>query len=75
MERKNALQIIIFPFIVAVAVVIGMFIGKMFNTKETEQRPLVIYPRHDKLSSIIGLVSKDYVDKVDKSDIIENTIP
>jgi carboxyl-terminal processing protease len=73
MEKKNFVRIFL-PAIIAVSVVIGMFIGRFYQTG-TNDETYVIYPRSDKLTNIINYVSKDYVDPIDKSSLIESAIP
>lgn len=72
MEKKSFIRILL-PTIVAVSIVIGMFIGRYY--KQGENDTYVIYPRSDKLTTIVNYISKDYVDAVDKGEVIESTIP
>jgi carboxyl-terminal processing protease len=73
MKNKNLIRILM-PSIVAVSIVAGMFIGKYY-TGSSGADSYVIYPRSDKLTNIINYISRDYVDPVDKSDLVEDAIP
>lgn len=73
MGNRSFIRVIL-PTIIAVSVVAGMLIGKFYspNSKSSAQ---TIYPRSDKLTTIVNYISKDYVDEVNKSEMIESTIP
>jgi carboxyl-terminal processing protease len=73
MDKKNIVRITL-PIIIVVTLILGLIIGKYLLPGEEESR-LVIVPRSDKISHIINLISKEYVDEIDKSEIIEKTIP
>jgi carboxyl-terminal processing protease len=73
MERKKSIRIIL-PTIIALSVVVGMFIGRYYKYNADDSN-YVIYPRTDKLTNIINYISKDYVEPIDKSLIVELTIP
>lgn len=73
MEKKNLVRILT-PTIIAVSIVVGMFIGRYYSNTNSDGT-YVIYPRADKLSNIINYVSKDYVDPLNRDEIIEAAIP
>lgn len=73
MDKKNIVRIAL-PIIIVVTLITGLIIGKYLLPSEEESR-LVIVPRSDKVSHIINLISKEYVDEVDKSELIEKSIP
>lgn len=73
MERKNTLRIFM-PIILAVTLIAGMLLGLKLSEKKTDQQ-YVIYPRTDKVSKILSYITREYVDPVNKGDIIESTIP
>ncbi len=52
----------------------GMLIGRFYRDDKAESQ-YVIYPRTDKISNIISYISREYVDSVDRKEIVENTIP
>ncbi len=73
MENKNFIRFLL-PGIIAISIVAGMFIGRFYQKGEND-KTYVIYPRSDKLSSIVSYISKDYVDKIDKHNLEESAIP
>jgi carboxyl-terminal processing protease len=74
MKYKNTRTSIYFPIILAFAIVIGILIGRYFRSNFSETR-FYIYPRADKLNSILNYIEKEYVDKVSKKYLVEKTIP
>lgn len=72
--NKKQLSRIYLPIIVAVSIVGGMYIGRYYGVQQPDNQ-YIIYPRTDKLSNIINYISKEYVDKVDKDLLTEQTIP
>jgi carboxyl-terminal processing protease len=73
MDKKSIVRIAL-PIILVLTLIAGLVIGKYLLPDEEENR-LVIVPRSDKVSHIINLISKEYVDEVDKSELIEKSIP
>lgn len=62
------------PFFFATTLVAGMYIGKQMTGGNSDQQ-YVIYPRTDKVSKILSYITREYVDPVDKKNIVESTIP
>lgn len=62
------------PVILAATLIAGVYIGKQMSGGDTGQ-DYIIYPKTDKVSKIIGYISREYVDPVDKTKIVEATIP
>jgi carboxyl-terminal processing protease len=65
---------IILPLLLAVFLVGGMLIGNRLN-KISEPNEFAIYPRMNKISGVIDYVAQEYVDSIDRSKLIESTIP
>lgn len=74
MKTKYPVSILIAPILFAIAIVIGIFIGRYYKSSEAENM-FYIYPRTDKLSNVMNYITREYVDPIDKNEIIENTIP
>ncbi len=74
MEFKNKGVALYMPVIIAVAVVLGMMIGRYYNTSNTENR-FVIIPKVNKLDNVLNYIENEYVDAVSKNDLIEEAIP
>ena len=69
MNQKSTRQPIWLPLVIAVAVVVGLFIGSRF----TANKPVAENDR--KLNSILNLIAQDYVDTTNLKDLIEMSIP
>ncbi len=74
MERKYQIRVIITPIFFALAIVLGILIGRFY--KSTHSNNLIhIYPHTDKISKVINYIENDYVDPIDKEKLEEITIP
>ena len=71
--KKSKFNIIL-PLLLAVFLVGGMLIGNRLN-KISEPNEFAIYPRMNKISGVIDYVAQEYVDSIDRSKLIESTIP
>ena len=69
MKPKSSHQHIWIPLAIAVAVVVGIFIGQHFASN----KPVAENDR--KLNAILNLISQDYVDTTNLHDLVEMSIP
>ena len=69
MKQKSTRQPIWLPLAIALAVVVGIFIGSRF----TVNKPVAENDR--KLNAILNLIAQDYVDTTNLKDLIEMSIP
>ena len=69
MNQKSTRQPIWLPLAIAVAVVVGVFIGSHFAAN----KPVAENDR--KLNAILNLIAQDYVDTTNLHDLIEMSIP
>ena len=69
MKQKSTRQPIWLPLAIALAVVLGIFIGSRF----TANKPVADNDR--KLNAILNLIAQDYVDTTNLKDLIEMSIP
>jgi carboxyl-terminal processing protease len=74
MEYKNRGIVVYFPIIIAVAIVIGILIGRYYSGSSSESR-FIIIPKANKLDNVLNYIENEYVDEVSKSEIIERAIP
>lgn len=71
---ENKRKDIIYPIGLAVVLIVGILIGiKLNNTPD--RTSLTVYPRADKLTSVLEYVENQYVDTVSMSSLVETTIP
>lgn len=68
MKNKKNFAIILLPFLIAVGVGIGIFVGRYITTKSLTNK-------EEKLRTVLRLIQSDYVDKLDMDSLIEATFP
>src|SRR5512138_315193 len=74
MELRNRKVNIYLPIIISVSVIIGIFLGRIFNNGNTENK-FIIIPKANKLDNVLNYIENEYVDEITKSDMIERAIP
>ncbi|MCU4155935.1 PDZ domain-containing protein [Carboxylicivirga sp. A043] len=75
---SNTRKQIFMPFLYALLVALGVFIGRNFikSPGPGSSNPLMIYPQaNNKLDGIITLIEDEYVDTIDRLSIEERIIP
>ncbi|MDX8337946.1 S41 family peptidase [Draconibacterium sp. IB214405] len=72
MNKKTT---ILLPVIIAMAVAIGVLIGNMLNRNAQPSFNSFGFAQPNKISTILDLINKGYVDSVNTGDIVEQTIP
>jgi carboxyl-terminal processing protease len=65
---------IILPLLFALFLVGGMLIGNRLGNL-SDQDTFTVYPRSNKIIGVLDYISEEYVDSVDRSKLVENTIP
>lgn len=76
MPNKSVLIKILMPLALSVAVIIGVFLGIHFsNSQNRSVTALQIYPRTDKISTLLNYVEQEYVDEISRKDLEEKAIP
>ncbi|MFB6320128.1 S41 family peptidase [Saccharicrinis sp. FJH54] len=66
----------LWPIYIAVAIVIGIILGnRMARNSENRPASLINISQGNKLSNLIEMIDKQYVDTVDKEKIVEDVIP
>ena len=74
MQYNNRKKDIMYPIALAVMLAAGIWLGLFINQKP-ERSSLTVYPRADKLSSILNYIEHQYVDTVSMENLVESTIP
>ena len=74
MKYNNPLLSILLPIIISVAVVAGITIGRMLPPMPNAQH-INSRPKSDKISSILNIIEANYVDTVNRTQLVETTIP
>jgi carboxyl-terminal processing protease len=71
MKIKN-----LWPVIVALSIIAGIFIGNLLARQgSATNNKLISFPSGNKLSSLLELIDAQYVDTIDKNEMIEEAIP
>lgn len=73
MSIRNKKSVVLFPLILAVILVLGIFIGIKLNRSGISDR-LLIMPRGDKVNSVLNLIEDSYVDTVSRNKLEEAAI-
>lgn len=68
MNKKRNLGFVLLPLVLSIGIVGGIFIGRY-----VEQR--AVLPGHQKLQTILELIDRQYVDKIDIDSLLEKSIP
>jgi len=71
----NKKTIIIIPLLIAVSVAAGILIGNLLKQNSQPAFNPMSYGNTNKLTTILELIDKGYVDSVNTNEIIESTIP
>jgi carboxyl-terminal processing protease len=74
MIYNNKRKDILYPIGLAVVLVIGILVGLALR-QQPGRTSLTVYPRADKLSSVLNYIENQYVDTLSMSDLVETTIP
>ena len=73
MSIRNKKAVVIFPLLLALVLVLGMFIGLKLNKSGISER-LLIMPRGDKVNNVLNLIEDSYVDSVSRNKLEEVAI-
>ena len=75
MKYNNTNRSIILPLLLAVALVAGILIGIYLPGKNSSPQQSGFRARNDKINSLLNIIESDYVDTVNRSDLVEAAIP
>ena len=75
MNNNNSKRSIFLPLMLAISLVLGILIGIILPRKTDTSQVAGIRPRSDKLNSIINIIEKNYVDSVNRDELVESAIP
>jgi carboxyl-terminal processing protease len=75
MNYNNNKRSIILPILLGVVLAIGVLIGKFLPQSDDLPRRSNISSRNDKLNSILNIIESNYVDSVNRDDLVEAAIP
>jgi carboxyl-terminal processing protease len=75
MEYNNNKRAIIMPLVISMAIVVGMFAGRMLSGNKNVVSSSQQRNTFGKLDMIINMVDQNYVDTVDSRQMVEDAIP
>ena len=75
MSNNKSRWSIFLPLMLAIALVIGILIGIVLPQKSDPSQLPGIRPRNDKLGTILNIIERNYVDSVNRDDLVEAAIP
>lgn len=74
MKYENKRKDIVYPIGLAIVLAVGIIVGALL--KQDPARPsLTVYPRTDKLTSVLKYIEDQYVDTISMHKLVESTIP
>jgi carboxyl-terminal processing protease len=75
MNYNNTKRTIFLPVLLALALAIGIFMGKYLPSENNLPHNSHIRSGNDKLNSILNIIESNYVDSVNRNDLVETAIP
>jgi carboxyl-terminal processing protease len=75
MKYNNTNRSVIIPLLMSVALVAGILIGIYLPGKNSEPQQSGFRARNDKINSILNIIESDYVDTVNRAELVEAAIP
>jgi carboxyl-terminal processing protease len=75
MNYNNKKRSILLPILLGAALAIGVLIGKFLPVGADLPQHSNIRSRNDKLNSILNIIESNYVDSVNRDDLVETAIP
>jgi carboxyl-terminal processing protease len=75
MNYNNSKRSIFLPVMLGISLAIGVVIGRYLPVQDVLPKSSNIRSRNDKLNSILNIVESNYVDSVNRNDLVETAIP
>jgi carboxyl-terminal processing protease len=75
MKYNNTTRSVILPLLLAVSLVAGILIGVYLPSKNKAPQQSGFRVRNDKINNILNIIESDYVDTVNRSELVEAAIP
>lgn len=75
MNNNKTKWSIFLPLMLAIALVIGILIGIVLPQKSDPAQMPGMRPRNDKIGTILNIIERNYVDSVNRDDLVEAAIP
>jgi carboxyl-terminal processing protease len=75
MKYNNTKRSVILPLLLAISLVSGILIGVYLPAKNKAPQQSGFRVRNDKINSILNIIESDYVDTVNRNELVEAAIP
>jgi carboxyl-terminal processing protease len=75
MNRNNSGRSILLPLLLAATLVLGIMLGLYLPRHSDIAQHSGIWSRNDKINNILNLIESNYVDSVNRNDLVEAAIP
>ncbi len=75
MKYNNTTRSVILPVLLAVSLVAGILIGVYLPSKNKVSQQTGFRVRNDKINNILNIIESDYVDTVNRNQLVEAAIP
>ncbi len=75
MNYNNPKRSVFLPVMLALALIAGILIGRYLPRQDYSPQHSSIRSRNDKLNSILNIIESNYVDSVNRNDLVETAIP
>lgn len=75
MSYNNSRRSIFLPVLLGIALALGVLIGKYFSVHSDLPVTTNLRFRNDKLNSVLNIIESNYVDSVNRNDLVETAIP
>ncbi|MCE5348240.1 MAG: S41 family peptidase [Bacteroidales bacterium] len=75
MKYNNSKRSVFLPLMLAIALAAGIYIGKTLPGRDDYQQHSNIRSKNDKLNLILNVIESNYVDSVNRNDLVEAAIP
>ena len=75
MSNNNSKRSVLLPLLIAISTVAGMLIGIYLPRKSDNPQHFGIKSKNDKINMILNRIESDYVDPVNRNELVETAIP
>jgi carboxyl-terminal processing protease len=75
MNYNNSRKIVFLPLVLGIALALGILIGRLLPSDQDSPLHSNIRSRNDKLNGILNIIESNYVDSVNRNDLVETAIP
>ncbi|MCX6253168.1 MAG: S41 family peptidase [Bacteroidia bacterium] len=75
MNYNNSKRSVFLPLMLGLSLAIGVIIGRYLPSENNLPQHSNIRSRNDKLNSILNIIESNYVDSVNRNDLVETAIP